>query len=397
MNVGSWATIRWRFLGVIGAAVVLFLLGASLATRVYGRWRLEGARGALEARGVSFETPYDRTDPPRTKAADWLAAGAGATIVPPSSRRVLVRAGNTPWHNWDIALDADVGRLLADNDCALSLLHRLTTMPRGPLPRTPSVYSASTLLGIEAQYRLAHGDASGALLAARTLAVMPENGSRELIELAFRVATAPNDRVPGRDFLKDLRELLPTDDLPAATRRQIASAAAAWYHKARSASLDELFDQPGVPPWARQLLSFAVTELYASAVLDEYGESMAIIDRGEVVAPRPTASYRRSLVHWVRFRAVRFPVNRYQGPFMRRLQGRRELVRAALELRGAALDGQAYPPARPSVAALDAAESLLRESFVYAVQPDGSLALSKRLVVEEAVRLPAPPAKRVLR
>jgi hypothetical protein len=401
MNVGSWSSVRWRFLGLVFAIVACALLAVSLIVRVYGYSRLEAARAALEKRGVSFDREsYARSAPSRTKTTDWLESGVGAIVVATEDRRTLVKSDSTPWYAWDPALEEAAHRLLSDNECALSILHRLAGAAPGPQvrrgPALSRLYGAASLLGLEAQDRLKHGDEAGARRALATLAVLPDSGSRMLTKLAFRMATAPNASAPSRAVLDGTRELLPTQDMLAATRQQLAWGAVSWYHFVRGASLDELFEQPAFPLWARQLLSPVVTDLYAASILEEYDESIAILDRGDLAAPKGGAGgLARRLQYWVKpSEYYRHSANRHTGPFIRHLQGRRELVRAALELRAAALGGHAYPATRPALPAFDRASALLGTS-VYAVLPDGSLELGKRVGVDDAVLLPPPvPASR---
>jgi hypothetical protein len=394
--------LRWR---TLGRGLVIVLAGdlvLCLAFLVYGRVRLRWAEASfLKTYGTLELASFERPTPPRMQnAAAWYSAGAGALVLDDSAHEDLdvTVLGNRPLTDWKRSDREKLRALLADNRCALDLLHRAPSAPdanwgiryrmgvSAALPALQTLRLAEHVLAIEARLAAERGDLSSSTAAFRSLSRLTFSLEGEASLLMLLHGLSCEDLLVGAlaewlarpvpageeaALLVTLREALPNNDLTALARRVLASDGLSL--ASALGRTPEGFDWwPGARPgrwriqrWMMRLLS----EPLCADVLEHTIAKASTLEGPASIAPD-------SAVH----------ADDRLRPAIDRALAARHLIRAAFTLRSIGLARGAYPNALP--AELQLRDPLTGRPLTYTLNPDGSAALALQLDVAAAARMP---------
>lgn len=402
--MSMWRTFRRGLVIVLAGDLVL-----CLAFLVYGRVRLRCAEASfLKTFGTLDLASFERPDPPRMQnAAAWYRAGAGAIVLDRLTEVDVMVLGNQPLADWKRGDREKLHTLLANNRCALDLLHRAISAPHvnwgiryrmgvsAALPALQTLRLAESVLAIEARLAVERGDLSSSTAAFRSLSRLTSSleeepsplmllsglGSEKILLRALAESLSkPMVTSDEAALLVTLRETLPNNDLTALARRGFAvdglgvssafgrtSEAFDWWPGAR-------LGRSRPQRWMMRLFS----EPLCADVLDHAVAQALTIEGPASIVPgsrRDGSRERRSIDAAVTDR---------------------HLIRTALALRSIGAAG-AYPDALP--AELRNPDPLTGRPLAYTLHPDGSATLALQLDAAvaaqrspslRAITLPAP-------
>lgn len=382
-------TPRWRRRIAVGAALaVLVLLAAAAAVKGYGAFRLRGAerRFSAEVGPIDLASHAVPSTEEGRRSARKLAGAAQAIALPEGKEKdAFLRLQDEPISQWTPEDRARLGKVLADNASALSLLRELPAGPeamlaipyregaRAKLPNLLDGINAAKLLRLDAMDALSSADLERAITDVETLGAIARAYERESALIVVLVGTAVErfQLLAIRDALSDpalrpehverLRGSLPAEDLDAALKRAFGFEVASTARSFRRGD-HEYQESLGVaPPRAWRVLSNVAEDLFLARLLVRYTDLAACMTGG-------AAAYRE-----LHARGMGWPNIESSVPRLGLTGTLRRLASAALDVRSAALGDGRYPDTLPD--AHRGADPFTGAEIRYARADDGSATL----------------------
>lgn len=380
---------------VIGLAVlVVLVLATSLVLRLTGRHALgrhqadfAARRGAVDL--AAFKLPEI---PAERNAARLIEAGTQAIVWSKADRDRIGRLSSRAVSTWNDDERAMVGRVIAGNAPALELLARAADMPQSSwgidytrgidvdLPDLLGVLQAARLVLVGARLDLAVGQLDAANLKLATLNRMATTFEHESVlivdlvgiaidriasTLAGELLVAESLTAPILDRIATSQpDTSPVDAVIRACRFEVASVAAAA-REGRGNTTDGALRLVGMSDWI------------VAAAFDEVDRMLTAAD-GSFGADAGAFNRLPAVSWWHPARRLARAATATIGSAIGRAQAaaaQRQLVRAALTIRGRGLTDGVYPSSRSGIFELAQPDPFTGELLGYRVAADGSAVL----------------------
>jgi len=356
---------------IVAAAGAIFGLAGILTVQIVR------ATGDLDSKLARFEIAATL---PEENAAEWLMAGGCAIDPTDYSRGAIGEASVRPFSEWSPELVDSVRESLERQQGALEMLHRAATLDRSSygieyrhgldaeMPDMLPLMKACRLLLAEARVAAADGDRDRALIALATTGRLVSSLESEstlltaLIGIAcerMMLAAAAETLVCGQPwtadpaFVEQLAATLSAEDLRAMIRRAFEVL---FLRESKAAA--ETSGRTG--EWADAGVTAADVER-ATAILNGLVDVPFGTGRERFFDTEADASVGVVLVD------IRVAIPRQQATL-----AQRQLVRAAIALRRAALADGAYPVDRAVVPELTGPDPFTGRTLAYTIREDGS-------------------------